>query len=320
MGGRTRCRAVKSCRGHLLLLVGLACPVGWGQDLAPRAYIITPIHTNAVTMAYSFSTGNLIFDGSAPITDATAKLNVPVFSLFHTLSLLGRSANFSASLPYGVGNFRGTVTDAEAHAYRSGMLDSSFRFSVNLKGGAAMDQRDFVKWRQKTLLGVSIRVVAPTGQYDSTKLINYGANRWAFRPEIGLSRRWGHWLLDTYGGAWFFTTNHEYFSRNAYSPGINVQTQSPIGAFEGHLSYDVKPRLWASLDGNFWFGGRTSINGLVNSQTLQRNSRIGGTVSFPVSKHQSLKVSYSRGTYIRFGGNYDNVSLAWQYSWVGRPK
>ena len=56
------------------------------------------------------------------------------------------------------------------------------------------------KWHQKTLLGVSLKVVAPTGQYDPTKLINLGANRWAFKPELGLSRRWGHWVLDAYGG------------------------------------------------------------------------------------------------------------------------
>jgi hypothetical protein len=29
--------------------------------------------------------------------------------------------------------------------------------------------------------------------------------------------------------------------------------------------------------------------------------------------------SYSNGTCIRFGGNYQNVSVAWQYSWLGRP-
>jgi hypothetical protein len=290
----------------------------WAQDLAPRAYIITPMHTNAVTLAYSFSTGNLIFDGSSPIIDATAKVNTPVLSLFHSLSFFGRSANLTASLPYGVGNFRGTVLGAEAHAYRSGMLDSSFRFSVNLKGGPAMDQRDYVKWRQKTLVGVSIRLVAPTGQYDSAKLINYGSNRWAFKPEIGLSRRLGHWVVDTYGAGWFFTTNHDFFSPDPASPKNN-RTESPVFAFEGHLSYDVKPRLWASFDGNFWVGGITSINGVVNSSTQQRNSRLGATVSVPVTWHQALKVSYNRGAYIRYGGNYDTVSVGWQYSWQGRP-
>ncbi len=311
------------CGFNFLLLVGITgCLLQRlsAQDLAPRAYVVTPVHSNAVTLTYYFFNGSLLFDGSAPISDATARINVPVLSLYHSLRFFGRSANITASLPYGVGNFEGKVNITETTVHRSGLQDAAFRFSVNLKGGPAMDAQEMSKWRQKTLLGISLKVVAPTGQYDPTKLINYGANRWAFRPEIGLSRRWGHWLLDTYGGAWIFATNHEYFSRNAHSPGINVQTQSPIGAFEGHLSYDVKSRLWASLDGNFWFGGRTSINSVVNSQTLQRNSRIGGTVSFPVSKHQSLKVSYSRGTYIRFGGNYDNVSLAWQYSWLGKPK
>jgi hypothetical protein len=43
-------------------------------------------------------------------------------------------------------------------------------------------------------------------------------------------------------------------------------------------------------------------------------------VSFPVSTRQSIKVSYSNGDYARFGGNYQNVSVAWQYSWVGKPK
>jgi hypothetical protein len=190
---------------------------------------------------------------------------------------------------------------------------------VNLKGGPAMDVQDYRNWRQKTIIGVSLKVVAPTGQYDPTKVINYGANRWAIKPEVGLSRRWGHWVLDTYGAVWFFTHNHESFSNNQNSAGTNVQTQKPIGAFEGHLSYDMKLGLWASLDGNFWSGGRTSLNGVENPNTLQKNSRIGGTFSLPVSRHQSMKFSYNRGAYVRFGGKYNNVSVGWQYSWLGRP-
>jgi hypothetical protein len=161
--------------------------------------------------------------------------------------------------------------------------------------------------------------VPETGQYDPTKLINFGTNRWSFKPELGYSQRWGHWILDAYGGAWLFTTNSEFFSHNQFSPGTNTQTQSPIGSFEGHLSYDFKPRLWVSLDGNYWFGGTTSLNGVKNPGTLQRNSRLGGTASIPLSKHQSIKFSYSNRAYIKYGGNFQNVSLAWQYSWLGRP-
>jgi hypothetical protein len=291
------------------------------QDLAPRAYVITPLHANAITLTYSFYDGSINYNGALPVSGATGTYSVPIFSYYHSFGLFGRSANIVASLPYGVGTFRGTAFGAEQHLYRSGLLDSAFRFSVNLKGGPAMPPQKFVKWKQKVLLGASLKVVAPTGQYDPTKLINWGTNRWAFKPEFGYSERWGgKWVLDGYFGVWFFTTNRDFWSRNTFYAGTRSQSQNPIGAVEGHLSYDFKPRLWASVDGNFWFGGSTSVDGVQNPLTQAANSRIGGTVAVPITKHQTLKFSYSDGTYIRFGGNYQNVSAAWQYSWLGRPK
>jgi hypothetical protein len=197
------------------------------------------------------------------------------------------------------------------------MLDSSFRFSVNLLGGPAMEPKEMAKWKQKRLLGASFKLIAPTGQYSGTKLINWGSNRWAFKPELGYSERWGHWVVDGYAGVWLYTTNSAFY---AGPPVTKPQNESPIGALEGHLSYDVKQRLWVSLDANFWSGGITSLSGIQNLATKQTGSRIGGTASIPISKHQSIKVSYSNGTYIVFGGNYQNVSVAWQYSWLGRPE
>jgi len=304
----------------LAILAGMSIHSCWAQDLSPRAYVITPLHSNAIILTYNFYDGSLDL-GPLPI-GATGTYSVPIFSYYHAFSFFGRSANVLAALPYAFGNFQGTVTGAEKHLYRSGLLDSVFRVSVNLKGGPAMPPKEFGKWRQKLLLGASLKVVPPTGQYDPTKLINWGTNRWAFKPEFGYSQRWGgKWILDGYFGVWFFTTNPEFFSHNAFFSGTNSQSQKPIGALEGHLSYDfAKSRMWASLDGNFWFGGTTSVNGVPNPFSRQANSRIGGTVAVPIVKHQTLKFSYSNGTYIRFGGNYQNVQAAWQYSWLGRPK
>lgn len=190
------------------------------------------------------------------------------------------------------------------------------RFSVNLKGGPALPAAQFAQWKQKTLLGVSLKLVAPTGQYNPTRLVNWGINRWALKPEFGYSERWGHWLLDAYAGAWLYTTNPAYYN----IPSPEPQQESPIGSIEGHLSYDFdKDRAWASLDGNFWFGGVTALNGIRNLQTKQTSSRLGGTVSLPFTKHQSIKIAYSRGAYVSFGGNYQNLQVAWQYSWIGHP-
>ncbi len=288
----------------------------FAQDLAPRAYVITPLHANAVTLTFAFYDGGLNFNGAIPVTGATGRYSVPVFTYYHSLNFFGHSANITASLPYAVGTFQGDLLGAHRSLYRSGLLDLSFRLSVNLIGGPAMPPREFAKWKQKRILGASLKVIAPTGQYDPTKLINWSINRWAFKPEIGYSGRKGRWLIDGYAGVWFYTTNPSYYDIPVPKP----QTQQPIGSFEGHFSYDFpKDRMWASLDGNFWFGGVTSLNGIRNLDTKQTGSRLGGTISFPISKHQSIKASYSDGTYIRFGGNYQSVSVAWQYSWLGRP-
>jgi hypothetical protein len=299
----------------LLVSVGALAAQLSGQDLSPRAFVITPVHSNAVTITYAFYDGGLNFNGTVPVANANGIYNVSVLSYYHSLNFFGRSANITASLPYAVGNFEGDVSSQSRSIYRSGLLDSSFRFAVNLIGGPAMKAKEMAKWKQKRLLGVSLKVVAPTGQYSGSKLINWGSNRWALKPEAGYSERWGHWVLDGYAGVWFYTTNSSFYD----GPVTKPQTEAPVGALEGHLSYDVRSRLWMSLDANFWWGGITSLSGIQNLETKQVGSRLGGTASFPISKHQSIKVSYSDGTYIRFGGNYQNVSVAWQYSWLGRP-
>jgi hypothetical protein len=277
-------------------------------------------HSNAVNLTWSFYDGSINFNGALPSSDAKGQYNIGIVSYYHSFGVFGRSANFVAALPYAEGNFRGTAFGVEQHLYRSGLADSVYRVAVNLKGGPAMQPRDFMKWHQKVLLGASLKVNAPTGQYDPTKLINWGTNRWSFKPELGYSQRWGKWILDGYSGAWFFTENHDFWSRNVFYPGTRSQTQKPMAAFEGHLSYDFKKRwLWVSLDGNYWVGGATSVNGIENSLTQQSNSRLGGTGAIPITKVQSLKLSYSNGSRIRYGGNYQNVSVGWQYGWLGRP-
>jgi hypothetical protein len=288
------------------------------QSLSPRAYVIVPVHSNAVTLTYSLNAGDVVFNG-LPITNSSGRIGTEIFSYFHTFDCFGRSANVTVLLPYAVGHFQGDVNGVEQKLYRSGLGATAARVSVNLVGAKAMNAEEFSRWRQKLVIGTSLTVEAPTGQYDGTRLINVGQHRWSFKPEIGLSRRFGHWMVDAYGAVWFYTPNDDFFSNAPGSTGPNRQTQKPMGVVEAHLSYDVTPRLWVSVDGNYWYGGATSLNGVETPTTLQANSRLGGTAAIPITKHQSLKFSYSAGTYVTFGGNFQNVSAAWQYSWMGRP-
>src|SRR5271163_973056 len=137
----------------LASIVG-AVPQLSAQDLAPRAYVITAVHSNAITITWAFYDGGLNFNGTIPVTNATGTYYVSIFSYYHSLNFFGRSANIAASLPYGVGTFQGTVLGQSRSIYRSGLLDSVFRLSVNLLGGPAMPAREMAKWKQKRLLGV----------------------------------------------------------------------------------------------------------------------------------------------------------------------
>ena len=295
-------------------MAGLVAGVGQAQDLAPRAYLITPTGSNAVILSYSFFDGSVFTDPTLPIQDFKARYHAGVFSYYRAFNFFGRSANVTGSLPYALGNFQATVAGEENRVYRSGLADARVRLSVNLKGGPAMALSEFRAWQEKTVLGVSLTVVAPTGQYDPARVINPSIHRWSFKPELGISRRWhNRWALDLYGGAWFFTPNSQYF------PGTNTRAQRPVGVGEVHLNYYVTPRFYTSFDGNFWTGGRTAVNG-IDKADLQRNSRIGATVALPLNRHQTLKFSYSRGAYISIGGDYQNVSAGWGYSWISRPR
>ncbi|HYX54502.1 MAG TPA: transporter [Candidatus Limnocylindrales bacterium] len=292
-------------------------PLVSAQTLAPRAYVVTPVDTNAFTVTTNLYRGDILFDNSVPIEDASGTISLSVPTFYHSLTFFRRSASVTVGLPYALASLRARVVDQQVDTYRSGLGDGAVRFSVNLMGGPAMKLPEFMKWKQKRLLGVSIVVQAPTGQYDPRLLINVGNSRWVIHPELGYSERHGNWLVDIYSGVIFFTKTPEFFSHNNFVPGKQERTQEPVEVVEGHLSYDFKPRLWVSLDGNFWYGGRTTLNGVENRASLQKNSRVGATAAIPITLHQSIKFSYDRGAVIRFGGKYQAVAVAWQYGWIG---
>lgn len=297
----------------LLFTFGWHARAAHAQDLTPRAYLITPVGSHAIIMSSSFSKGDVLIDPTLPVEDARGAFQVFALGYYQSFNLLGRSSNLTLVVPYALGEFDATLNGSAAHLYRSGLGDARVRFSVNLNGGPAMNVRDYVKWKEKRLIGASLTLALPNGQYDSGRAVNIGSNRWGLKPEIGFTRRWGHWVLDAYGGAWFFTENGRYY------PGQSSRIQKPVGAIEGHLCYYLKPRLWMSLDVNFWTGGRSSVNG-TEKRDEQRDSRAGGTMAIPINRNHSVKFSYSQGAYVTVGGAYRTVSAGWQYSWLSRPR
>jgi len=295
-------------RQFLLGLIMTFTGVAAAQELEPRAYSPSPVGMNFLVFSYAHQNGDIIFDLSLPLKDIEARLNFTTISYGRTFGIAGRSASVLAALPYVWGEVSGKVFETQQSITRSGLADMRLRFAMNILGGPALNPKAFAARKPATTLGASLIMVAPTGQYDPARLINIGSNRWAFKPEVGLSHPIGRWYLELYGGIWLFNDNNNFF-------GGSRRAQKPIGSIQAHASYTIRPHLWLSADATFYAGGRTTIDDAISAD-VQKNSRIGLAVSLPVGRHYSVKIAWARGITTRIGGHFNTVAISWQYAWL----
>jgi hypothetical protein len=155
-------------------------------------------------------------------------------------------------------------------------------------------------------------VIVPLGQYDSTKLINLGTNRWSFRPEVAVSQRLRRWFLEVAGGAWLFTTNDNFF-------GGQTLEQNPFYYIKGDIIYNFRFRrgLWLSFNAGWGNGGEATVEGVFKAN-LRRNTRLGSTLNIPLTPRNSLKVVYMSGLTTRLGSDFDSINLVYQFMWGGK--
>jgi len=275
------------------------------QELEPRAYSNAPIGTNFIVAGYARSSGRVLLDPSLPVTDVDASIDAYSLGYARYFGLFGRTTSFSIALPFVEADLRGNVMDAPTEVHRSGFGDLRLRAAINLFGHPALAPAEFVKQSEALSGGVSLSVIAPTGQYESSRFINIGANRWAFKPEAGISYPIGNWFTEAAAGVWLFTDNDDF-------NGGQRRSQEPISVFQLHAGYSFRPGFWLAGDYGYHVGGRTAVNGVDNDDE-QRNSRIGLSLSMPLGGGWSTKLGWSKGAAIRAGGDYRTVALAVQY-------
>ena len=189
-----------------------------------------------------------------------------------------------------------------------GLGDPLLRLSVNFFGAPALSLGDFAAYRQDLIVGASLEVTVPLGQYDSSKVLNVGTNRWSIKPELGFSKAWGQLTLEVIPAITFFTTNNDFLR------GKTLE-QDPIYSLQGHIIYQSSPNFWGALDSTYYVGGRTTVEGKQGQEP--ENVRVGMTAALSMSRHQSIKVYGSAGAFNRTDNNFWAVGVAWQYRWGG---
>ena len=172
-----------------------------------------------------------------------------------------------------------------------------------------MALNEFRAWKQDVVIGASLRVSAPWSQYDASRLVNIGTNRWSFKPEIGCSKALGRWTIEVAPAAVFYTDNDDFF-------GGKTRAQAPIYSVQSHLTYTFAPSCWLGLDAGYFIGGRTTVDGVKNDDQ-QEGPRVGATLALPVTRNHSVKFYGLTGFNAHREHDFDAVGIAWQYRWGG---
>lgn len=292
-------------------VIALLCAVTQADagEIEPRAYVNTPVGVNFLLAGYAYTDGGLATPGSSPIKDAELTMHSGLLAYARSLDVWGKSGKFDVIMAYSDLSGTAQVAGEQRERNVSGLIDPRFRFSVNLYGAPALSLQEFATYQQDILIGASVQVSAPLGQYDKERLVNLGNNRWYVKPDIGISKAWGDVTLELSGGVFFFTDNEDYF-------GGKKLEQDPLYTAQLHATYNIGKGIWAALSGTFDHGGRTTVDGVENND-MQNNSRIGATLALPVNRNNSLKLYASTSMHTRIGNDFDLYGVVWQYRWGG---
>lgn len=278
------------------------------QALEPRSYANTPVGINFLLLGYGHTEGEVGFDESTPIKDARVHIDGGLLAYARSLDVWGLSGKVLAVLPFAEVSGSATVKGQGRDRDVFGLADPLLRISVNFFGAPALSLDEYATYRQDLIIGASLQVTAPLGQYDSSKLLNVGTNRWSVKPELGVSKAWGPLTLELIPAITFFTNNNDFL-------GGKTLEQDPIYSLQGHLIYEFSPAFWAAFNSTYYVGGRTTVDGEQGQEP--ENVRVGVTAALSLSRHQSIKFYGSTGVYNRTDNNFWALGIAWQFRWGG---
>jgi hypothetical protein len=279
----------------------------WAQFTDAHSYDNTPVGTNQVELAYSYVHANASLDTALIIPGAKLDLNQGMVSYARYFGLFHRLMWVEAGVP--VAGLNGSIS-TRIQGSTTGTGDSSYQAAMLLKGGPALTVEQFENYRPTTILGVSFTITAPTGLYRANKILNLGADRWAFKPEFALSHPFGaeqKWQFDAYANVYFYTDNASYHGRE-------FLRQEPLPGFEGHISYSFNDRLWASLDTRYSVRGTTFVNG-IGQNNAQQNFVLGSEMNVSINARNSLLFEFAKPLVHQNGPALVGFSVRYDYTW-----
>ncbi|MBN1480677.1 transporter [candidate division KSB1 bacterium] len=285
----------------LLLLVSTVLTA---QDVQPRVYAPAPIGVNLLTLGYAYSSGSVLFDKTVPVDNATGNIHSLNAAYSRSIALFGVAGRADVAVPFVTGEWQGDVAKSEQSTSRSGIGDPVIRYALFISGAPALSREKFAGFQPKTIVGVTMRLQVPLGQYDPNKIINLGSNRWVFSPQIGLWHVMRKFTLEAYAGVWLFQDNREFL-------GTQVKAQKPLFTFQVHVSYLFDNGIWIAVSSRQSLGGAVTIDG-GDKLDPETNNRLGLACSIPVKPRYVLKLVATTGVAATVGNDYSTAAVVGQ--------
>jgi len=286
-------------------------PCAPAQSIEPRTYANAPVGMNFLIAGYAYSEGAVTFDPTVPLENGRTRYQSFPLAYVRSLDLGGNAGSIGLVLPFAHLEGTATLADAGDEVERkvSGLADPALRLAVNFLGAPALSAADFAAYRQDLIVGASVVITAPFGQYDPNRLVNLGTNRWSVKPGLGLSKALGAWTVELDGGVTWYSTNHDFF-------GGNTRAQDPLYSVQANFIHQFPAGVWGAFGAAYYAGGGTSVNGVAKNDR-QQGARAGLTLSLPVDRHHSIKLTAQSGLYARTGTSFKALGVAWEYRWGG---
>jgi len=274
-----------------LIAIGALCPPQTLAQVPARFYWKTLSDANAVPVIFQSLSGNTNpFDPAHTIAPgASLDATLGIVGYARTFSLFDRAA--MAALLFPMGHISGEVTVAGRTFNQSanGFGDPMIEFNLNVIGPPA--QKDIpavMRYEPGFSVDLLADLAVPIGEYDSTRPLNIGQNRWYGRFGVPTILQIGPWVpgqrmtLEFLPAVWFFGNNDDYV-------GQTMETD-PLFQLDAHLTRDITEKLWASLDAAWYYGGKATINDVPGEKL--NNIGLGITLGYQINDNLNLTVGY----------------------------
>lgn len=256
------------------------------QELEPRRWSHLPIGVNFAGIGGAYYMADIFVDPVLQLEDVKMEEGTLAVSYLRTFKFFDKSARAEVLQAVNWATWSGLLAGQPAETSRQGLADPRLRLAVNLVGAPPLKGEEFARYRaglkRETIVGMGLVVHFPLGSYQDDKLLNLGANRFTFRPQVGVTHNWGKWSVELTGSLWFYTANDDFV-------GGHVLEQDPLLTMQAHCVYTFRPGLWLGCGMGYGYGGQSIVDG-TRASDLKGN--LGYTVGASYSFTRSLGIKF----------------------------